>query len=104
MLLEVISFILICLFIDLFIVNFRHENYAYTLVMFIGALVFYGNFVHHLPAIWKTILMVIALVLWAIFTFMVAKQARAHREKRYVYTTVLGIIAIIVTIIFRIVL
>lgn len=101
---EIISFILICLFIDLFIVNFRHKNYAYTFVMFIGTLVFYGNFVHHLPPIWKSILMVIAIILWAIFTVSVGKQAWIHREKRYIYTTVLGIIAIITTIIFRLVL
>lgn len=103
---DIISLLLICLFGYLFVLNFRRDNYAYTFVMLIGILVFYGDFYHHLPANWKEYLLLIAIFFWVIFTILMGRQAMKNSEyrKHFTYAAVVGIIAIITTIIFRFIL
>ena len=50
---DIISILLFCAFAYLFNFNFHRDNYAYAIVMFIGMMVFYGDFYHHLPINWK---------------------------------------------------
>ncbi|NGC77252.1 hypothetical protein G5T19_00915 [Lactobacillus reuteri] len=103
---DIISILLFCIFTYLFNFNFRRDNYAYAFVMFIGMMVFYGDFYHHLPTSWKLYILIIATFCWAIFTILVGRQAfiKASHRKHFSYATAIGILAIIITFIFRIIL
>lgn len=60
---DIISILLFCAFaylFNLFNFNFHRDNYAYAIVMFIGIMVFYGDFYHHLPINWKLYILLIA--------------------------------------------
>lgn len=103
---DIISLLLVCLFGYLFIFNFRRDNYAYAFVMFIGVMVFYGDFYHHLPANWKLYILLIAAFGWAIFTILMGRQTMKNikEHKHFMYATVVGIIGIITTVVFRFIL
>lgn len=57
---DIISILLFCVFAYLFNFNFHRDNYAYAIVMFIGMMVFYGDFYHHFPINWKLYILLIA--------------------------------------------
>ncbi|MBB1079113.1 hypothetical protein H5S09_03475 [Limosilactobacillus sp. STM2_1] len=103
---DVISLILICLFGYFFVTNFRHDNYAYAFVMFIGVMVFYGDFYHHLPINWKLYILLIAAFFWAIFIILMGRQAmkNANSRKHFSYAAIIGVIGIITTVVFRFIL
>ena len=103
---DIISMLLFCIFAYLFNFNFHRDNYAYAFVMFVGMMVFYGDFYHHLPVNWKLYLLLSATFLWALFTIFMGRQILvkpAHR-KHFAYATIIGILAIITTLIFKIIL
>ena len=48
-------------FIYALVINFRRGNYAYSFVMYVGAVIFYANFYHRLAhgwAFWVMLLMI----------------------------------------------
>lgn len=100
---DIISILLFCAFAYLFNFNFHRDNYAYAIVMFIGMMVFYGDFYHHLPINWKLYILLIATFLWALFTIFMGRQAliKPAQRKHFSYATIIGIFAIIITFIFR---
>ena len=69
-------------------------------------MVFYGDFYHHLPINWKLYILLIATFLWALFTIFMGRQAliKPAQRKHFSYATIIGIFAIIITFIFRIIL
>ena len=103
---DIISILLFCVFAYLFNFNFYRDNYAYAIVMFIGMMVFYGDFYHHLPINWKLYILLIATFLCALFTIFMGRQAliKPAQRKHFFYATIIGIFAIIITFIFRIIL
>ena len=103
---DIISILLFCAFAYLFNFNFHRDNYAYAIVMFIGMMVFYGDFYLHLPINWKLYILLIATFLWALFTIFMGRQAliKPAQRKHFSYATIIGIFAIIITFIFRIIL
>ena len=99
---DIISILLFCVFAYLFNFNFHRD----AIVMFIGMMVFYGDFYHHLPINWKLYILLIATFLWALFTIFMGRQAliKPAQRKHFSYATIIGIFAIIITFIFRIIL
>lgn len=97
---DIISILLFCAFAYLFNFNFHRDNYAYAIVMFIGMMVFYGDFYHHLPINWKLYILLIATFLWALFTIFMGRQAliKPAQRKHFSYATIIGIFAIIITL------
>lgn len=97
------SLLLLAVFAYFFIFNFRRDNYAYAFVMFIGVLVFYGDFYHHLPTSGKQTLLLVACLCWGVFILLMGQRAMKQpaRHKHFAYAVVVGILALIVTIVFR---
>lgn len=52
MLINLISILLMAGFIYALVVNFQRGNYAYSFVMYVGAVIFYANFYHRLAHGW----------------------------------------------------
>lgn len=102
----IISTILLIVFLYFLGRNFRQDNYGYAFVMYIGAVVFYANLYDNLPAdgqFWLmllTVLILIAITGGYIYRAVTATSNERHRW----YAVALGILAIVLTIIFKVIL
>ena len=102
----IISAILLIIFLYFLWRHFRQDNYGYAFVMYIGAVVFYANLYHNLPAsgqFWLMLVTVLALV--AITGSFIYRAVTATRDVRHHwYAVALGVLAIVLAIIFKFVL
>lgn len=102
----IISTILLIGFLYFLQRNFRQDNYGYSFVMYIGAVVFYANLYDNLPKDGQFWLMIVTvLILIAITGGYIYRAVTATSDERHRwYAVALGILAIILAILFKFIL
>lgn len=87
MLINLISILLMAVFIYALVVNFRRGNYAYSFVMYVGAVIFYANFYHRLAHGWAFWVMLLMILLSASWRFCLS----AGQSSARITATIIGV-------------
>lgn len=104
MLSNLISILLMAGFIYALMVNFRRGNYAYSFVMYVGAVIFYANFYHRLAqAFWVMLLMILLSSSLAILFVYRAIECQDNRH-HYWGAVALSALTLVLALLFSLVL
>ena len=85
MLINLISILLMAGFIYALVVNFQRGNYAYSFVMYVGAVIFYANFYHRLAHGWAFWVMLLMILLSASLAILFVCRAIECQDNRHHY-------------------
>lgn len=66
-------------------VNFQRGNYAYSFVMYVGAVIFYANFYHRLAHGWAFWVMLLMILLSASLAILFVYRAIECQDNRHHY-------------------
>lgn len=85
MLINLVSILLMLVFGCALVVNFRRGNFAYSFVMYAGAIIFYANFYHNLTGSWAFWVMIIMVLATAAAGISFIYQAVVCQDSRHHY-------------------
>lgn len=106
MLINLISILLMAGFIYALVVNFRRGNYAYSFVMYVGAVIFYANFYHLLAHGWAFWVMLLMILLSASLAILFVYRAIECQDNRHHYwgAVALSALTLVLALLFSLVL
>lgn len=99
MLINLVSILLMGVFIYALVVNFRRGNFAYSFVMYVGAIIFYANFYHNLSrswAFWLMLIMLLASISLAIYFIYCAIECQNNRHHYWGAVALSGLTVLLV--------
>lgn len=103
MFINIISILLVVLFAYGLVRNFRHGNYAYAFVMYVGMMIFYANLYHNLgtgSAFYLMMLAIFAAIICAIA--FIYKAVEADDSSRHYWGSVaLSVLTLVLVLLFK---